>query len=562
MYVAPSKELLDIIKDEINLSHDRLSDFRRKAHGFYRIVAGDYSQFGWTGQQRDRSNGADGEETTDERYEINVKSFPVGRVNHLKPILRQHIMASAIDFPDVTITRMSEPAKEIMSGYINARMSNRAHIGCNSAAELYRWVSDAAISGIGWLVGEFVMTHRGTLRQTTAYKSTIRCLWDTKTSSISNAKWFGYEDFRSAKEWDEILGGDIVLKELQVDPAAKPYTQIPLFRTFDLLGNEILWQIGTDGKVTKCLDARESWCFDDLGDGNPCYMLPASALYFAHQANVGIPTGIVEDCIAPLLGVWEAEDAIRAQIRAASPILLINKDMLEETILQNLKDSFTGTRIMPKVFTTKMKLQDGKIQDAFAMIFGASLDQGLMTQYENALQMLNKAGGANPYAYGAPEAGVDTATEANAINTESGTYQRSVARRVFATLSRVADLFIRMSRYDNDPLDLDVAGMTKRFGGLGEDVNRYEHLFDLDFETIVSENQDKFRDRAQRIAELENFLNLELSLQNIPAVNKIMDRLSDEMGFDQETMRVPIPDPAMMQAQQQQGMLPQQAQSA
>ncbi len=539
-------QLEKLFMAEICETVERLADYRRKAHGFYKIAAGDYEKFGWTGQQKDRSQ----QDNEGDKYLLQVTQFPRGRVNHLRPILRQHILASAIDIPDITIKNMGGGAKTIMSRYCDMRMSNRAHIGCHGAAEMHRWCSDAFISGIGWMNTDFHRTAGGYLRQGITYKGTLDMVWDLTTSSIDRGRWVGWVEPRTAAEWLPIIGQQ-GLDDLGVKMEKTPYKVVRVLHTFDVLGNEIYWRMDKNGRPNKALRSLPSWCFDEMG-GEQSFMLPATPLYTSHQAHVGLPTGIVEDCMPALLDVWDSEDAIRARIRASAPKLFVSKEFFEDTILQQLKNSFIGDDIAVQVFQTKLEAVD--MAKGFVQVFGNDLDQGLLRQYEMAIQNLNKAGGANPYAFGAPEAGVDTATEADAINTESSTYQRSTGRRVFSGMARIADMMIRMSRYDDCPLDIDADGVTLRFGGNEPNANRYEHLFDLDFEVTVSEDQDKFKGKRERIAQIEQMFQKQVALNNLPGINEMLRLEALEMGIDeQKLMLAPPPQaPAVEEAQEAQ----------
>jgi len=544
LYQSP--EYLKLLGEEIRAAMKNLADFRRRTHAFYCWAAGDWSKFGFTPQQvsrlRDQLNGDNIPEG--QYYDIFVQFWATGRINHIKPVLRQYVASASLTIPDASIHGMSSVAQSIMTKYLDHRLSNRQGIGCHAEAEARRLAFDAVTCGLGWICSEFVQNPSSPyLRQTARYKSALRCYWDIKATTLDACRWWGFEDERLLSEWVRALGADNLPKEWFKNKGGQNDFKLrKLLHTFDLFGNECFWEL-TGGSVKPSPVFRRESAYCDEVEYGKRFFLPSVPVFWQQQAGVAIPQGLIEDAMPAIMALHEIEDTIRQQVRANAPILAIKRGSMEQKVIDALRASARGESYRLNI--VEMDLKDAEeVKSALYYLTTGGIDAGLIQQHEYAVRTLDKVTGANPYGFGSAQPGVDTATEARAIDAETSGAQRAFALAFFNAWARLADIMLRMARHDTEPLAIEVAdNVVVTFGGQQEQLstNRYQDMYDLNFTVTVSDDQDKFKTRMARIAELEKMLTIQMQLNNPAGINEVITRICVETGMDATKMRVPMP---------------------
>ncbi len=448
-----------LILDQLKECDRQLEDTRRKMYNFYCLASGDYRMFG---QPTAKGSSIAEVQQADTRgfYQLlDIRSFPGNRINHLKPLLRQHLLQSTMSFPAATVVGVEPTTKSVLEKYVDLRVGNRVGFGCHGAKEHFRWVADHLISGIGWIVNEFYSNPGSPYRQQRlTYVGTLDTVWDLTASSVDRARFFAWRERRTASDWLKALPE--LTDEKKAELAQTPNRVVAFLHYFDVWGSELFFELSSPYGCSPgaLVAARESWAYDELAYGKR-WFLPVTALAGPHAPHVCIPTGLVEDCLSALQDVYEAEAAIRSALLATRTRIFADMTQLadDDQVIQSLLDAINGLRPDESI-AYRIKTRQGgasnipkPVEAAIHQISGIPLDSALLMRYETAVRNLNKVGGANPYAYGSAEPGVTTATEANAINVESQGLQKAISGSVFAATSSAADRMLRLVKWDQEP---------------------------------------------------------------------------------------------------------------
>lgn len=483
--------------DELVLSRLRgaqgLEQFRKKVYDLRRIVAGDLSPLTPAPvADEDNPQQTTQPQTLSEFCDFIVTYYHEGRSNKILQAIKTLLMQTSLNFPEIEFQDLSPNLAALNAQYCKVRLGE-SPLGCNARDHMRLALLDYMISGIGW-VKVCVRNDQPVVMSCDSLDMT----WDRSVRLPTDIRWASCRYREPLGTWVSMFGPQN-FKDLEGDVLATDHL-VELEWYYDIEGPAGHWYVvRTDNQEIVHRGTNPYW-FEVNGQTQIPY-LPYEPMYYMALPSHRVPIGIVEMMLPNQIALWEAEDNIRTTIQRGAPFYQVAEGSLDPEEEKRFEDGDIGTLVKYRPNGTPI-----------APVPGIQVSSDLIRWRDMHNNELPGQSGANPYAAGAPVAGVSYAAEVNAIQGNAGLVAGNIAKDSSAFWQRATKKFLAAARlYDDQPIRLRVDQVDLYFN----EQNPISQFVVPDAEIIVSETSMNFRPREQKILSAYNELKTALEVAQL-----------------------------------------------
>lgn len=490
--LSPQRE--SRIRARIENANIAFEPLKRKIYSLRRLVAGDFSK-ALPDAPAAQDDAPKITPTLSDLCDFIVTDYTDIHSNRLLEAVKQITMQVAYVRPDIEFEDLDPQMSALNAAWVKRR-TGRAPIGCGARSHMMRGLIDFLIGGVGW---SHTCAKKGMPALVSA--DTLDMLWDRDATTFDDMAWAGCA-YRLKKVECLSMFGAAAVKQFYQGDIAQLDDIVEVFFYYDTDSSDagaFRAYYVCSGKVTgdPLASTPNPHYLED--EGVKTYFLPFHPMYFMQLPSCKDPIGIVEMMFPDQLALWGIETYKSVARDSGKPFWWMKTGSMTPESAEKFVAGDYGAVV------------DGQGEPPMP-INGLQVPRDVSEDEVLRERRLQAASGTNPYAAGAPVAGVEFASEVREISSKSDLTIGFVSEDHAAWwVESVRGLLALGAIMDYSAQTLRIGGVELRFGA----TNPVAQYLKPNSDIVIAADKMAFRPRSQRIAEAMRTLDVALKLQAI-----------------------------------------------